>query len=108
MDTPATPLIPGRAEMLQLLRLLDENEPILMLAGDDDGYGSRWIIRGQQIQPAIARYLMNAGYVADTGPTELGARRLALTESGRKFRQDGMLWWNSLGPLQKIKITLLG
>ncbi len=94
--------------MLQLLRLLDENEPILMLAGDDDGYGSRWIIRGQQIQPAIARYLMNAGYVADTGPTELGARRLALTESGRKFRQDGMLWWNSLGPLQKIKITLLG
>ena len=40
--------IPHRAETLQVLRLII-NEPILMLSGDDEGYGSRWTIGGQQV-----------------------------------------------------------
>jgi len=108
MSSPAKTSIPGRAEALELLKLLDDEEPILMLRGDDDGYGSRWIIRGQQVQPAIARYLMNAGFIADAGATELGARRLTLTTAGAQFRQDGVDWWASLSFFQKVKIRILG
>ena len=63
--------IPHRAETLQVLRLII-NEPILMLTGDDEGYGSRWTISGQQVQPAIARYLMESGFVTEIGQTEFG------------------------------------
>ena len=69
-----------------MLRLII-NEPILMLSGDDEGYGSRWTIGGQQVQPAIARYLMESGFVAEIGQTEFGARKLALTPSGNQFRK---------------------
>lgn len=101
------PSIPHRAETLQVLRLI-VSEPILMLAGDDDGCGSRWTIGGQQIQPAIARYLMESGFVVDIGKTELGARKLALTETGIQFRETGLHWWSELNLVQRIRITLLG
>lgn len=102
---PAT--IPHRAETLQVLRLII-NEPILMLTGDDEGYGSRWTISGQQVQPAIARYLMESGFVAEIGKTEFGARKLALTVSGNQFREKGLTWWGELSLFQKIRVTLLG
>lgn len=99
--------IPHRAETLQVLRLII-NEPILMLTGDDEGYGSRWTISGQQVQPAIARYLMESGFVAEIGKTEFGARKLALTASGSLFREKGLNWWGELSLFQKIRVTLLG
>lgn len=99
--------IPHRAETLQVLRLII-NEPILMLTGDDEGYGSRWTISGQQVQPAIARYLMESGFVAEIGKTEFGARKLALTVSGNQFREKGLSWWGGLSLFQKIRVTLLG
>ncbi len=99
--------IPHRAETLQVLRLII-NEPILMLTGDDEGYGSRWTISGQQVQPAIARYLMESGFVAEIGKTEFGARKLALTVSGNQFREKGLTWWGELSLFQKIRVTLLG
>lgn len=103
---PAT--IPLRAETLQVLRLISEFEPLLMLRGDDDGYGSRWTLSGQQVQPAIAQFLMEFGFVADSGKTEFGAIKLALTEKGREFREKGIRWWSELGTLQKLKIMVLG
>ena len=99
--------IPHRAETLQVLRLII-NEPILMLTGDDEGYGSRWTISGQQVQPAIARYLMESGFVAEIGKTEFGARKLALTTTGNQFREKGLNWWSGLSLLQKMRVTLLG
>src|SRR5574343_673110 len=99
--------IPQRAETLQVLRLISEFEPILMLTGDDEGYGSRWTISGQQVQPAIARYLMESGFVAEIGQTEFGARKLALTVSGNQFREKGLSWWSGLSLIQKIRVTLL-
>ena len=108
MDTFPTADIPLRAETLQVLRLMGRYEPILMLCGDDDGYGTRWTISGQQIQPAIARYLMEAGFIADTGVTEFGARKLALTATGIRFRENGVRWWSSLRFFQKLKIMILG
>lgn len=99
--------IPHRAETLQILRFV-VSEPILMLTGDDEGYGSRWTLGGQQIQPAIARYLMEAGFIAETGRTEFGARKLTLTPSGNQFREKGLIWWASLSLSQKIRVTLLG
>lgn len=104
---PAAP-IPNRAETLQVLRLMGQFEPILMLSGDDEGYGSRWTIAGQQVQPAIARFLMDSRFIAEVGKTELGARKLALTDSGREFREKGLNWWAELSFLQKLKITVLG
>ena len=77
--------IPNRVETLRVLRLMGDCDPILMLVGSDDGYGTRWTLGGQQVQPAIARYLMDAGYVAENGKTQFGARRLALTADGRDF-----------------------
>lgn len=99
--------IPHRAETLEILRFV-VSEPILMLTGDDEGYGSRWTLGGQQIQPAIARYLMEAGFIAETGRTEFGARKLTLTPSGNLFREKGLIWWASLSLLEKIRVTLLG
>ncbi len=99
--------IPHRAETLQVLRLI-VSEPILMLVGDEEGYGSRWLIGGQQIQPAIARYLMESGFVADIGKTEFGARKLALTDSGNQFREKGLHWWSELNLWQKMRIVLFG
>ena len=101
-------LIPLRAETLQILRLLGPFEPILMLKGDEDGYGSRWTISGQEIQPVIARFLMDSGFITAAGKTELGVIKLTLTEQGSEFRQKGQAWWEGLNFLQKLKVTLLG
>lgn len=106
-SSPTTP-IPNRAQTLEVLRLMGAYRPILMLPGDDDGYGTRWVLDGQQVQPGIAKYLMKAGFLADTGATEFGARELALTESGKRFRENGVLWWQSLGFLERLTITILG
>ncbi|MBS1160969.1 MAG: hypothetical protein H6R15_3388 [Proteobacteria bacterium] len=103
-----TSTIPSRSETLQVLRLIGKFEPILMLTGDDEGYGTRWIIAGQQVQPAIARFLMESGFISDAGKTEFGAHRLTLTEAGKLFREKGLAWWGSLSLWQKIKITLFG
>lgn len=108
MDAPRNVLIPSRAETLKVLRLMGDYQPMLMLAGDTDGYGARWTIDGQQIQPAIATYLMKSGFIADVGATELGAKKLALTESGARFRTDGLEWWAGLSLLGKLKIVVFG
>ena len=108
MDAPGNAPIPNRAETLKVLRRMGDYEPMLMLAGDADGYGARWTIDGQQIQPAIATYLMKSSFIADSGATEMGARKLALTESGARFRMDGLEWWASLGPIEKLKIVVFG
>ena len=108
MPSSPSSAIPHRVETLRVLRLMGEHAPILMLMGDDGGYGTRWTLGGQQVQPAIARYLMDAGYVAENGRTQFGARTLALTADGRDFRARGMVWWDSLSVFQKLKVTLLG
>jgi len=108
MDSPPTTLIPNRAQTLDVLRLMGTHRPILMLPAADDGYGTRWVLDGQQVQPGIAKYLMEFGFVADTGATEFGARTLKLTDSGNRFRENGILWWASLGFLERLKITLFG
>ena len=108
MDAPWNIAIPDRAETLQVLRLMGHAAPMLMLAGDADGYGARWILDGQQVQPAIATYLMNAGFISESGATEMGARKLSLTESGTQFRKDGLLWWSRLGFFEKLQIRFLG
>jgi len=100
--------IPQRAETLQVLRLISDYEPMLMLSGDEEGYGSRWTLSGQQVQPAIARYLMESGFITDIGKTEYGATKLALTATGSELREKGLHWWGGLNFLQKLKITLFG
>ncbi|HMV52597.1 MAG TPA: hypothetical protein PLX20_04860 [Rhodocyclaceae bacterium] len=101
-------LIPHRAETLQVLRLMGNLHPMLMLAGDDDGYGTRWVILGQQVQPAIASYLMRAGFIAESGTTEFGARILALTAVGKQFLDCGLRWWAGLSLLDRIKARVFG
>ena len=108
MPSSPSPSIPNRVETLRVLRLMGDCDPILMLVGSDDGYGTRWTLGGQQVQPAIARYLMDAGYVAENGKTQFGARRLALTADGRDFRKRGVAWWAGLSAFQKLKVTFLG
>ena len=108
MDGDGSLRRPNRVETLRVLRLMGDFRPLLMLRGNDDGYGTRWVLDGQQVQPAIARYLMEANFVADTGATEFGARTLTLTESGVRFRENGVRWWASLSVVEKFKITLFG
>lgn len=108
MNSFPTSSIPERALTLEVLRLMGENRAILMLRGDDDGYGARWMLDGEQVLPAIAKYLMDGGFIADTGATEFGARKLVLTDSGRRFRENGVLWWKSLGFLRRLRIRILG
>lgn len=108
MEFPATTAIPNRAETLQVLRLVGEFAPVLMLTGDADGFGTRWTVDGQQIQPAIARYLMEQGFLTESGATEFGARKLVLTGVGVRFREDGIAWWERLSLLQRLKVTVFG
>ena len=102
------PTIPSRAETLKVLRLMGDYEPILMLTGCDDGYGTRWTLDGQQVQPAIARYLMESGFVVEDGKTHFGARKLALTPDGMRFRDKGMRWWAELSFFEKLKVMIFG
>lgn len=101
-------LIPNRAETLKVLRLMGDYQPILMLGGEADGYGARWTLDGNEIPPAIAGYLMKSGFIVDAGATQMGAKKLVLTEAGVQFRADGLLWWTGLGFLGKLKATILG
>jgi hypothetical protein len=87
---------------------MGDHEPILMLSGDADDYGTRWTLRGQQVEPAIARYLMDEGFIAETGTTEFAARILALTDSGTQFRVEGTQWWASLNLLQRLRAFVTG
>lgn len=100
--------IPARAETLGILRFMGRGEPMLMLEGDEDGYGTRWTLGGQQVQPAIARYLMEEGYIVDTGRSELGVRRLTLSPAGQELRENGLRWWDSLSMLEKLQVIVLG
>ncbi len=107
---PAAPpsAIPNRADTLRVLRAISGHQPVLMLAGSDDGYGTRWTLGGQQVQPAIARYLMEAGFIAESSKTQFGARTLTLTDAGVSFRERGIAWWASLSVVEKLKVMLLG
>jgi hypothetical protein len=100
--------IPNRADTLKVLALMGKHAPILMLRGDDDGFGTRWTLHGAQVQPAIAQFLMQEKHVVDSGTTEMGARILALTESGAEFRQSGQNWWDSLSFLQRLQVRIFG
>lgn len=108
MDPDGNQPISSRTETLKVLRLMGDDAPILMLAGDADGYDARWCIDGHPIEPAIARHLMASNLIVDSGATELGVGRLALTPTGIQFREDGLLWWNSLGLFQKLKTAIGG
>jgi hypothetical protein len=101
-------MIPNRAVTLRILRNIGARAPMLMLPGDADGYGTRWTLGGQQVQPAIAHYLMREGFIADSGRTEYGARVLALTPAGAAFREEGARWWSGLNVLQKLKAVIFG
>jgi len=103
-----TGLIPNRAQTLEILRLMGRHRPLLMLLGDDDGYGTRWLLDGQEVPPGIAKYLMQAGLVADAGATGFGVRRLALTDSGNRVRENGETWWKSLGFIERLRVWILG
>ena len=105
---PPTRPIPCRAQTLEVLRLMENHRPLLMLTGDDDGYGTRWLLDGQQVPPGIAKYLIDGGFVADAGATGFGARQLTLTDSGQRLRDDGLRWWASLSVVHRLKITILG
>jgi len=108
MSDKPTQSIPNRAQTLEVLRHMGTYRPLLMLPGYNDGYGTRWVIDGQQVLPGIAKYLMAAGYVADSGATEFGARQLLLTDSGKRFRASGIRWWQSLGFLERLGVRFLG
>lgn len=108
MPARANGTIPDRAQTLKVLALMGRYTPMLMLSGDEDGYGARWSVDGHPVEPAIARFLMEANYIAETGTTEMGARQLTLTDSGARFSDEGLRWWSTLNLLQKLKIKLLG
>lgn len=100
--------IPHRSETLKVLRLMRDGEPILMLGASKDDFGTRWTLSGQEVLPAIATYLMDAGFLAAAGKTGMGATRLILTDTGVRFRDNGLRWWHELSWLQKLKIMLFG
>ena len=108
MSDQSITTIPARAQTLTVLRYMSPREPILMLPGEEDGYGTRWTLSGQQVQPAIAQYLMSRGLIAETGRTELGARKLTLTTAGLRVREDGIHWWSGLSLIEKLRVILFG
>lgn len=108
MNSSPPNLIPHRAQTLEVLRLMGKNRPILMLLGDEDGYGTRWLLDGQEIPPGIAKYLTQRGFIVESGATEFGVRKLVLTDSGDRLRQDGVRWWTSLGFFERLRIRILG
>ncbi|MBI5901305.1 MAG: hypothetical protein HZB40_19055 [Rhodocyclales bacterium] len=108
MGAAVNSAIPHRAQTLNLLRLMGEHAPILHLRGDPDGFGERWTLHGGEVLPAIAGWLMQSGYLADAGATEMGARRLLLTPAGIEFRRQGLHWWAQLGALARLRVIVFG
>ena len=108
MHQQSSSVVPHRSQTLDVLRLMAGSVPLLMLRGSDDGYGTRWVLDGQQVPPGIARYLADSGFVAEQGATEFGARRLLLTEDGKRFLENGIAWWSELGLLERLRVTLFG
>ena len=110
MSSSSTPQIPNRSQTLSVLRLMNDRVPLLLLrnADEDDGYGGRWLIDGHPVHPAIARYLLDQGCIAETGKTEVGARILRLTEKGCRVREDGQAWWDSLSWWQRLQVVVFG
>lgn len=108
MSNALAPSVPHPAHTLDVLLMMGSFRPIMMLPGANDGGGARWLIDGQPIQPAIVKFLMAYGFVAETGITEFGARKLTITGSGQRFREKGVNWWNQLGLVQQLKIRLFG
>lgn len=100
--------IPHRFDTLRLLRRLGDQPPMLMLKSTDDGFGTRWLLEGQPVSPALAKYLMREGMVGDVGATEFGARKLTLTSEGRRFRDKGVDWWSELSRVQKLLVMIFG
>lgn len=100
--------IPQRADTLRIMQLISPAEPILMLKGGSDDYGTRWTLSGQQIEPSIVRFLQDHAYLMESGKTEFGALRLCLSPAGVRFRDEGIVWWQSLGWWQRLKVVLLG
>jgi hypothetical protein len=105
---PETADIPARYETLMVLRCMHQREPMLMLPGAEDGYGTRWTLGGQQVQPGIAQYLMRGNFIVKTGRTEFGAHTLNLTPAGHRLRDNGIRWWSGLNPYEKLKVILFG
>ena len=108
MPSSPSSSIPNRAYTLRVLRAISGQQPVLMLTGCEDGYGTRGTLGGELVQPAIARYLMEAGFITENGKTELGARKLVLTADGVRYRERGVAWWASLSIFEKLKVTVLG
>lgn len=108
MTSTSSRAIPFRAQTLDVLRLMGNFRPLLMLPGDDDGYGARWLLDGAQVLPGIAKYLIDGGFVAPTGTTGFGARELTLTAAGRRLRDNGLRWWSGLSLLQRCWVIVLG
>ena len=106
MNPPSA--IPNRAQTLEVLRLMGAYRPLLMLPGDDDGYGARWLLDGGEVQPGIAKYLIDGGFVGETGATGCGARELTLTAAGLRLRDNGLRWWASLSLLQRWWVIVRG
>ncbi|HPT48745.1 MAG TPA: hypothetical protein PLS67_04315 [Accumulibacter sp.] len=108
MRPTPTSLIPCRAQTLEILQFMGKCRPLMMLPGDDDGFGTRWVLDGQQVPPVIAEYLMHTGVIADTGVTEVGTRALRLTEIGMRVLENGVRWWNSLDFVQRLIVRIRG
>ena len=103
-----TTQIPGRAETLAVLHVMYDGLPMLLLPGDGCGYGARWVLDGQSVQPAIATYLMESGYIVETGRTEFGAVVLRMTPDGVRFSDAGQRWWRSLSLLARLRVRFFG
>ena len=107
MDAPSA-AIPHRAQTLAVLRLMGDREPILMLGEAADICGTRWMLDGVEVPPAIAKYLLREGYIAKAAVTELGAQCLMITAAGKAFRAAGLRWWRRIGWLGRLRVWICG
>lgn len=108
MQTASPPMIPCRAQTLEVMQFMGRCRPLLMLPGDQDGFGTRWMIDGQQVPPVIAEFLLKTGAIAESGVTEFGTHMLRLTEMGLRVLENGVRWWNSLDFVQRLIVRIRG
>jgi hypothetical protein len=108
MSDQSITTIPARAQTLTVLRYMSPREPILMLPGEEDGYGTRWDAEWSAGPTCHRAVPHGRGLIAETGRTELGARKLTLTTAGLRVREDGIHWWSGLSLSEKLRVIIFG
>lgn len=97
--------LPHRLLVLRALRALKRGNHFIVI--DESSWGT--ILEGIPFAAALFQYFKRHEWLHPLDVVGLpGVSYFCLSERGRNFLEKGESWWASLGPLEKLRVNLLG